>query len=315
MTSQAAQAEGLVDQMLARISASSPAAEKNEQATDYDWTRPHAFMPAQLERLKTVSNRAAEAIAAALENTLGRTSEITAAELEQIYAADAFGQESDNAMQWAMLGDADGRTRGALGIKPENASAWVAKLLGGEPSEGRTMSALELEILADLFETVAAAFNSALNEEGVDTLQCDSHAAENVAGSFEPSEEMLVFVYNEGDDEIARFILSSGFIQQRPDGQNESPQQIKQQIIDALENVIISAEVFLGTVQLTLREAANISPGDLLITNTCAGQPIYLTSDDKPILAGYPARFKDSYALKVTNWTSPSGEQKTSPNK
>ncbi len=305
--------DALVEQILARAGDADLA--QDDQASDYDWNRPHAFTPAQLERISQLVGQAAGELAEALNELIAQEFELTADEPAELYAADVFKEESDDAqMQWALLGDDEDRARCAVGISSQNASTWVAKLLGGQASGGRTMSTMEMEILSDVFKTLTGAFSAVLSRNGYARLQCLEKRGAQATSCFEACEEMLILVYKAGDEEVVRFAVSSAFLSARAGAHNATDQQDRRKIVAALQNVRICAEVILGSVSLPLRDVADLSVGDVLITDTAPGQPVNLTVDSMAILSGFPARFRNCYALKVAGWVAPSAQNEQSQN-
>jgi len=310
MTSQAAQTDELVRLILERAACGAEAAEQDENAQEYDWTRPHVLSPDQVERLVRLSDSSAGALAGALTQTLGRDVELSAVRPSEQYAKDVFRDQQDDQHETlsVLLRDQQGEPCGTISVPAVVASAWVAKLLGSGDVKAREMSSLELAILSDVLNTLTEAFASSLLEAGYPSIRCDREPADRVGSSFQPDDGMTVFDNQAGDEQVVRFVLCDDFLCPAATDLSAGREQLQQQILAALGEVRLDVQVLLGKAELTLREAASLSCDDVLVTDTRIGQPVELTVDGVAVLTGLPASYEGFYALKVLRWLTPPAE-------
>ena len=70
------------------------------EAVDYDWSVPHHFIPAQLERLSAFAAAAAGKIAEALNSLLRSDMQLATGAIQEQYARDLRGGEEDEAAEY-----------------------------------------------------------------------------------------------------------------------------------------------------------------------------------------------------------------------
>jgi flagellar motor switch protein FliM len=226
----------------------------------------------------------------------------------------------DVPVRWAAPGHylgggklATGNRCGAARMAPDTAFAWVDRLLGGAspaPAEGqaRTMDPLEATLLVDIVGATAAAFGAAAQEVGGAALRCGEGVSADPATV--PGSDCDIFcvfrfeaALGETCGAFAIALASDALLtvaepnelkkKARPADEN------RKAMIGHLEWAPIPATVRLGHAVIPLRDALTLEPGDVLILNRKAGEPVELVVKDRTVTCGFPAQCEGRYAFQV----------------
>jgi flagellar motor switch protein FliM len=66
-----------------------------------------------------------------------------------------------------------------------------------------------------------------------------------------------------------------------------------------IEQIQITAEVTIGTVEIAMHDITGMQPGEIVLIGTEAGQQVDLVAEGRPVLSGYMISSKGWYGLKV----------------
>jgi flagellar motor switch protein FliN/FliY len=87
-----------------------------------------------------------------------------------------------------------------------------------------------------------------------------------------------------------------------PDGLKKTPQtaeEIKGNLLGHLAGTPVAATARLGTATATMREIASLEPGDILLLDRTAGEPVELVITGNIVQYGLPVESGGCYALQI----------------
>ena len=79
-----------------------------------------------------------------------------------------------------------------------------------------------------------------------------------------------------------------------------SDKEIARAIQNHIEKISVPITVQLATVAVTVEEALNLSPGDILMLDKKIYEPVHLLVSGKPIFRGQCAKSAGNYAIAIT---------------
>lgn len=273
-------------------------------ATDYDFAHPCGFTRDKLVRLDELGEKLAAQACKALEELLRDKMTMLARPVVQRFGPQAVKSVSElRGYGVALL--ADGKACGYLWLTAAVASGWVAKLLGAGQSAGgtdRDLSSLESALLQDIQGSLVAGIAAAV--PSFKGLKLDATVLRELpAQEPDDSREFCEFGMSlEKDTPPAVALLlhtSSVAALIEPPATKRTAEDFRKDLQRHLERVRIRSSVWLGQASLMVRDLIALEPGDVLLLNRLAGEPVQLVVEGTTIASGLPARSDGQYALQV----------------
>jgi len=286
------------------------------EAVDYDWSVPHHFIPAQLERLSAFAAAAAGKIAEALNSLLRSDMQLAAGAIQEQYARDLRAGEDEAAEYFTPLMTGSGEPYGTLALPAGVAVGWVQQLLGGtagQGGEGKEPSSLESSLLQDIFAALAASLSAASAEAGGATLRAGKEITKGLTVADDDGNQeycRITFHQQDSDEQAAVSLLASSRQLELLAGaaaSDQTPEQAQAATRTHLEEVLIVAEVQLGTATVTLSDALSLEPGDVLLIQKHIGEPIDLLVGGCSLFSGLPVTCSGQYGIQITPPAGPPG--------
>ena len=287
------------------------------EAVDYDWSVPHHFIPAQLERLSAFAAAAAGKIAEALNSLLRSDMQLATGAIQEQYARDLRGGDEDEAAEYfTPLMTGSGEPYGTLALPVGVAVGWVQQLLGGsagQGGEGKEPSSLESSLLQDIFTALATGLSAASADAGGATLRAGKEITKGltVAGDDGSQEYFrITFHQQDSDEQAAVSLLASSRQLESLAGavpSDQTPEQAQAATRTHLDGAPIVAEVQLGMATVTVTDALSLEPGDVLLIQKHIGEPIDLLVGGCPLFSGLPVTCSGQYGIQITPPAGPPG--------
>lgn len=278
------------------------------EATDYDWSQPHAFTARQYERLLGLMSRSGRNISRRLTVQLQRDIEVVVGECGQLYQHAFTSEQREEAEYVYAFNRSGGDCCGMLLVTRPQAVALVTKMLGSseQSAKDRELSSLETDLLGYLLGGVMDAVSDALEEWGGAKLEADGKLLENERPVPESVTELCRVNFDAQDDDNLRvtLVLDSTIAAEvvcQEVGEQRSAGQTAPDMREHIGRVPVRLTARLGTVQAPMRSIAELSEGDVLMLPIRIGTPLTVRTEDKPVLRGYPVASHGNCAVKITD--------------
>jgi flagellar motor switch protein FliM len=278
-----------------------------EDIQEYDFLVPHRFTPGHLRRLREFGTQAARNLTASLSAALRGAFPISLASLAEQYVE----HQSLPEKPYNLILTVDGETVGFLTLSIETAAGWVTQLLGGladnDVEEGRTLSALEVDLLMDLSDRVVKAVSNASRDYDGPVFEHDSGVTTEPIDLAEEGRIAEVchlnFQRTQGEKTLPfTFVLLSPVVEAiaglvRP--LERSAEEMREDMLAHVESVHMPVVVRLDDVNLTMREIASLEEGDVILLPNPIEQPIDVIACGKAIMTGRPVQYRGRYGLQI----------------
>jgi len=315
----------IVQQLLRAAAENGPSRPPDEEVVEYDWQVPRRFVPAELRKLDNFLAAAAEKASEGLSNVLGGQVKLVAAPLKQQYLAQlrsGLAGSKDYTVALALKG---GRPCGFMVLPAATALGWVERLLGGSTqadSADRDLSAVERGLLLDVVKTLTDGFSAASGHVGGPPLEHTDRLTRGPADLLtgEDWEDYCQFslAADGSEDGTQVSVLMPGAVAEGVASRQgaakaaRGEEELRRDLVRHLEAVKLTAEVRLGQAEVAMRDILSLAPGDVLVTETKADEPIQLLVQGKVLLTGFPVRSLGRYALAVPA-AGPGGDTPAQP--
>jgi flagellar motor switch protein FliM len=288
---------------------------KEQTVLDYDWHAPCRFTAAARQRLAAFGRKAADAVAAELRDFMHRDVALEPGPLAEHYGEDLW-KPSQTSLYGVPLVDAAGKVCGMIALPTGVAVSWVEGLLGGtaaETKDARPLSSLESAILLDIAGAMTRAFSAASKAAGGPVLRHMELATSDqspVAGREHDDflKITLLAQHTEGQAAIWIALLSDILMPiADPDALKKTARtadDTQGDLVAHMGNVPVQAMARLGTVTVTMRDAASLEPGDILLLGKTVSDPIDVLVTGNVVFRGRAVTSGGCYAVQVQeqNW-------------
>ncbi len=310
MTSANAQDDLSIVQRLIAAARNAPRdAGEQEPAEDYDWSVPCRYTVGETETIQTCASATASEISKTLGSYLGREIATQPLPIAMFYARKLPEIDHETPLRLTHL-LCGGNVCGYVAIPAALAIGWVSQLLGAVKVTGggeRELSSLEEDLLMDIMGELVRALSSASKASGGSSF---SRGDELMTGpetlpESHPGEYCRFSLQLSGDDSdaVISFAILCDVLDPLvggPDAAREETPEIRhKKILPHLGHVCVQAEAHLGTAFVTMRDLVALEPGDVLVLDRRAGEPVNLLVDGKEAFLGIPATSQDKYALQI----------------
>jgi flagellar motor switch protein FliM len=310
MIRQAAQDDQDLLLRLMRAGAGRRPARQQVQAADYDWKTPHRFTGARREHLDQLAKRLTEKASAKLSAMFGAKLALAAEPVTEHYASELSGSEAQGSAYSVELTGEGGAAKGAIRIPAPTAVAWVGRLLGGSGAAGsdRDLSALEMDLLLDIFARLTEAVCTALADSGGKPVSRGARASKDGRLPGQDCDEycrILLRPAGAQDDSGVSFLLLSDLLEGMSAGGREEaappPAELRQRIIGHLGTSPVLVTAHLGQSQVTMRDILALEAGDVLVLPQTFEDPVSVTVAGKAAFTGLLASCEGRYSLHITS--------------
>ena len=306
-------------QLLAAIGSKQTDASKNMDAPPYDWYQPHCFNSQQMKKLSAFAAKVATSLAAKFSALCQKSSEVTIVSTSEHFSAQFVGQgptDQDEKNKgpinyYLPFGTGQEEACGFISIPPQTALMWTTQMLGDtETKENttRSLSDLEASLLFDMAKIIVDAVSAAAEKTA---FKSTSNAVmDRLPFQLKGTEEFLKITFNVKKQESGTtseahiLILSEKLVPLITDaGQAAgklSDKEITRAIQNHIEKISIPITVQLASVAITVEEALNLSPGDILVLDKKIDEPAHLLVNGKTIFRGRCAKSAGNYAIAIT---------------
>ncbi len=288
---------------------SSPAFMHDDQAAPYDWDAPSLFGPEQIERLNRLGAEMAQSLQQALTKLLESDTPVQYQQLEQVYERQ-LAAEAGEGYSTAVL-DAQEKPLGLVEMDSPQARQCVAGLLGGTQEASAAgeaaMSAVECDLLQDVFSALVKAFSAAWTGSGAKPLQRGPAVAhQGRPWSADGQGEYCRMLFRLGAAAAGRVALTlpaaalsavCGNVAAAAQPVEEARRHLRQYV----EATPVPVEVRLGTAAVAVRDLVDLQAGDVLVLSTTVGEPVVLVQRGKNLLGGAAVICDEHYGFRVTH--------------
>jgi flagellar motor switch protein FliM len=297
--------------LLARARAGAPAqAEPAAASADYDWDSPCRFDPGQLRRLRDLASAAADELARRLGQLLQMPVAIRPGPFaqhygrsEQLQPASTKDDKSSDVRVAIRVGEGVAASRaGWLNLDASFAAAWIARLLGGAPTEApaqaRPLSALETTLLQDVLAAICESLAGALHKPVA--------AGQAPAEQIETDAEYASFQFLAGDKPLLAVILTASAAEELCSAQARQgkPADPRPAMLAHLEQTTAEATACTVESRVAVADLMALETGDVLLLDFGPQSPLRLMVDGQEVLSGEPVICDGHYAVRVA---APSG--------
>ncbi|MGA2677972.1 MAG: FliM/FliN family flagellar motor switch protein [Sedimentisphaerales bacterium] len=308
-----------MQQLLASIGSRHTDASKNMDAAPYDWYQPHCFNGPQMKKVSAFAAKVATSLAAKFGVLCQKSSEVAIVSTSEHFSAQFIGQgqtDQDNKSKgpvnyYLPFSTGQEEACGFVSIPPQTALMWTTQLLGDTETKENTtrpLSDLETSLLFDMAKLIVDAISAAAEKTSFKSVS--NAVMDCLPLQLKGTEEFLKITFNvkkqgtETTSEAHILILSEKLIPLITDtGQAAgkfSDKEIARAIQNHIEKISVPITVQLATVAVTVEEALNLSPGDILMLDKKIDEPVHLLVSGKPIFRGRCAKSAGNYAIAIT---------------
>jgi flagellar motor switch/type III secretory pathway protein FliN len=309
-----------VQQLLAAIGSRHTDASKDMDAPPYDWYQPHCFNgPQVIKKLSAFTAKIAESLAAKFGALCQKRSEVAIVSTSEHFSAQFIGQgptDQDDKKKGPVnyylpfsTGQED--SCGFVSVPPQTALMWTTQLLGDTESKentARPLSDLEVSLLFDITKLIVDAISAAA--EKISFKSSSNAVMDRLPLQLKGTEEFCKITFNvkkqdSGTTSEAHIlILSEKLVPLVSDAGQAAGKFTDKDIARAMQNHIekisIPITVQLASVAVTVEDALNLAPGDILVLDKRIDEPANLLVNGKAIFRGRCAKSDDNYAIAIT---------------
>jgi flagellar motor switch protein FliM len=302
-----------VKQILACVGAKQGQASDQVECKEYDWTQPHYFTMAQLEKLKDFTQTVSSALAATFDRFLRSSFDVQSGQISQHYAQKFINElfeNPQNALYLILKGEKDASC-GLIIVPKDTAAVWLKLLLG--ESETKTdsdqqLSQLEKFLLTDIIfhlaETIANS-NRQLNLKTTKNL-----LTENFTLDIGPTEELCKITFDikqKGADQTSQVHLLLSCSKLLPvvgaaaNKKTLSPEQVKNAILEHVKLLPVLVTARFARTELKFEQILTLQKGDILILDKKISEPLELVVEGKTRYLAQLAKSGGKLAAKITH--------------
>jgi len=285
----------------------------DQAIVEYDWQSPQRFTQSQLEELEVFTSLACRRLSQTLTSMFRADVEVRPSPPSQYFGFRLVEESIERPEYWASIHVAGSDRRvGYMSFTKENAGQWIASLLGAmatDVSEGQALSSLEQDLLQDITPGMVQTFSDVL--ERVCGVRIETVGGERFGElEFQESEEIDAFckltLVSSGENNLTTsLVVSSDFLgavvgvtsPARPDPAGS--QAVQRALLVHLQHVSIVGQAHLGEGAVTMRDMMAIEPGDVILLDRRADEPIDFLIRNKHIFSGYPCIAGRRYGLQI----------------
>jgi flagellar motor switch protein FliM len=308
-----------MQQLLAAIGSRQTDGSKNMDVPPYDWYQPHCFNTQQMKKLSAFGAKLATSLAAKFGALCQKCSEVSISSISEHFSSQFIGQDhtdQDNKEKgpvnyYLPFSAGTDEPCGFISVPPQTALIWTTQLLGDTESKENTtrpLSDLEVSLLFDMAKLIVDAISA--TAEKINFRNTTTAVMDHLPLQLKGTEEFCKITFKtkkqntENTSEAHILILCDKLIPLVTDSAQTagkfSDKEITRAMQNHIEKIAIPITVQLATVAVTLEEALNLSPGDILVLDKKIDEPVHLLVNGRAIFKGRCAKSAGNYAIAIT---------------
>jgi flagellar motor switch protein FliM len=308
-----------MQQLLAAIGSRHTDASKNMDVPPYDWYQPHCLNGQQMKKVSAFAEKVATSLAAKFGVLCQKCSEVAIVSTSEHFSAQFIGQgqtDQDNKSKgpvnyYLPFSTGQEEACGFVSIPPQTALMWTTQLLGDTETKENTtrpLSDLETSLLFDMAKLIVDAISAAAEKTSFKSVS--NAVMDRLPLQLKGTEEFFKITFNVKKHESGTtseahiLMLSEKLVQLITDAGQAAGKFSDKEITHAMqthiEKISIPITVQLATVAVTVEDALNLSPGDILVLDKKIDEPAHLLVNGKPIFRGRCAKSAGNYAIAIT---------------
>lgn len=304
---------GAVDVSAQKESSFAPKPEK--EVLTFDFRLPHRLSKNQLRTLQAVHESFAETLSSFLISRLQTTVSISVASIDQLFYSEfVLSIGSPSCLYVFRIVESDAFA--VLELNPQLVLSIVSRLLGGPIGEEKTprlLTQIEQTIIKGVTARALSDLQKAWKTIAPFTFQHERYETEGEFVQIAPASEIILLVSLEvsiGDqkfmmnicfptfaleDELAKLNAGSATGVTMAHGRKEWSDTMARKI----SQTSLPISVLLGNAQLTVRELAELQPGDVLKTNIAVNSDVAVEISGATRFYGKPGVSNGKVAVKI----------------
>ena len=302
-----------VKQILACVGVTQGQNNDQVECKEYDWTQPHYFTTAQLEKLKDFTQTLSSTLAETFDQFLRSSFEVRSEQITQHYAQkfinDLF-ENPQNALYLILKGEKD-TSCGLIIVPKDTAASWLKLLLG--ESETKTdsdqqLSQLEKFLLTDIIFHLAEAIANSNRHLNLKTTK--NLLTENFNLDISHTEELCRITFDikqKGADKscqmhlllpCSKFMPIVGATTNR---KNLTPEQAKNAMLEHVKLLPVSVTARFARTELKFEQTLTLQKGDILMLDKKISEPLELIVEGKTRYLAQLSKSGGRLAAKITH--------------
>ena len=289
----------------------------------YDFKRPERVSKDQMNALETLHEGFGRNFGAALSGFMRTIVEVRVARIEQLTYGE-FIQALPNPTSFNLLGCAPLEGQVCLEISPLIIYPIIDRLMGGSNAElfipQRPLTVIEQRLVSKITDRAMVALSEAW--EGVYPVQFKLEQTESNPQFVQivPPNEVVVVVGFElkmgGRAGTMSLCIPFNVIEPiieklasqawQSTTHRKKDDTSRQKVTAKLDRASVSASGVLATTTITVGDLIHMKPGDVIVTEKAATQPVVLTVEEKPKYLAHIGQYKGKRAIRVTRKVEPS---------
>ncbi len=281
------------------------------ESKEYDWTQPHYFTTAQLEKLKDFTLTVSSALAATFDQFLRSSFNVQPGQITQHYAQKFINELFENPQNDLYLiikGEKDASC-GLIIVPKDTAAGWLKLLLGESETKAdadQQLSQLEKFLLTDIIfhlaETIVNS-NRQLNIKATKNL-----LTENFSLDIGQTEELCRITFEikqkNADKSCQMHLLlpCSKFLPvvgAAANKKNLTPEQVKNAILEHIKLLPVSVTARFARTELKFEQILTLQKGDILMLDKKISEPLELVVEGKTRYWAQLAKSGGKLAAKI----------------
>lgn len=282
----------------------------------YDFKRPERVSKDQMRALEQLHEAFGRNFGAALSGFLRTIIEVKVANIEQLTYAE-FIQGLPNPTSFNLLSCAPLEGQMCLEISPLIIYPIIDRLLGGSNAElfipQRPLTQIEQRLVSKITDRATSGLSEAW--AGIIPVQFKLDATESNPQLVQivPPNEVVVVVgfelkmgsragtmslcipFNVIEPVVEKLASQSWLAYKR----GKSGDDLRHRLSDKLNRAPLLSTALLAETTITLQDLLNMSPGDIIVTEKSASDPMVLTIEDRKKFLGNLGQYKGHRAIKV----------------
>jgi flagellar motor switch protein FliM len=302
-----------IQQLLAQVGKKQQAGADQTEAHPYDWTQPHCFNSAQLEKLSGFAQTISSAIATKCSQFFQDSFSAQPSEISQHYAEKFIAQifENDRKDYYLIL-KAQKDVSCALIIVPvDTAAGWLKLLLGESEVKEKAdnqLSQLEKSLLDDIISRLAEAVTAGAQQLNLTAAKKVLH--EDFSLDVASSEELCkisVDVKQGGAEQAGRIHLllpCSRLLPLVGPSKTEktlAPEQVKNAMLEYTKQLPVAVTARFPSTELSFEQILTLQKDDILVLDNKVTEPLELVAEGKVHYLAAPAKSGIRLAAKIVS--------------
>ncbi|MFA5424032.1 MAG: FliM/FliN family flagellar motor switch protein [Phycisphaerae bacterium] len=298
-----------IRQLMNYIGVPKDPAEKIE-ATDYDWTVPHCFNSAELEKLNEFAGIIAPALTSRFDKFLQSSFEVSVSQITQHYAEKYISSiiEAQNKDYYLILKGEKDSSCGLVIVPNDTAAYWLKILLGESETTQKEISQLENFLLGDLISQLADAViisDRRLNLTAAKTLLSENFSLD-IAGSEELCKITFDIMQNGSDQHCQMHIVLpcsklQPIVTAISNKKKLTPEQVKNMILEHAKQLPVGITARFAEAELKFEQILTLQKGDVLMLDKKITEPVELIVEGRTRYLAHTAKCDGRLAVRITH--------------